>query len=413
MAHVFRPEYTRPVPPHAERCTHKGRPAVRWRGRTGRPVVGVICAENPARCRVESPVWRLSYAGPDGRPAGESGYTDRAASEAKLAAKVKTAARVAAGLLPPQALAPPATLTELLDRFHAHVRHAGATVEGARRQWQRARDVCRGVGAVRPADLTPAAVLAWLGGLKAADRHHRKPFGPATAANYLSSAKSFTRWLAVVEKAEPVDHLSAVRVVRTSPPRRERRVLAPADLDRLLAAARRSRAAEFGLTGRERHALYLLASSTGLRAAELASLTPEGFDAKGMTVTIEAARAKNRRAEVLPVPAAVMAEVKNLFRRGRPVWPNRGRPSQAWWLRGAEMVRRDLARAGVAAAVGGRVFDFHSLRGQFATDLDRAGVTLAKAQKLMRHSTPALTAKHYTRPEADELAAEVAKLRRG
>ena len=46
-------------------------------------------------------------------------------------------------------------------------------------------------------------------------------------------------------------------------------------------------------------------------------------------------------------------------------------------------------------ADGGR-FDFHALRSQFATELARANVSLAAAQKLMRHSTPALTSNHYT-----------------
>lgn len=412
MPRVYRPLYTRAIPPGAVPCTHKGRPAVRWSGRGGKTVVGVVCAGDPSRCRVESPVYRISYTGPDGRPKSEPGFTDRAASEALLAERVKLSARVKAGLLPPETLSGRRTLTELLDRFHAHVRHGGATVLGARRQHQRARDVCLGVGAARVADLTPPAVLGWLATLKAADRHGKKSFGPATAANYLASAKSFTRWCATVEKCEPVDHLSACRVSRAGAgDRHRRRSLAPADLARLLAAAKKSADAEFGLSGPERHALYLLASSTGLRAAELASLTPASFDAKNLTVTIERKHAKNRKGEVLPVPKSVMAAVKKLFGKWA-VWPNRGKPSQAWWLRGAEMARRDLARAGVAAVEGGRVYDFHSLRGQFATDLDRAGVTLGRAQKLMRHSTPALSMKHYTRPDALELAAEVAKLPR-
>ena len=35
---------------------------------------------------------------------------------------------------------------------------------------------------------------------------------------------------------------------------------------------------------------------------------------------------------------------------------------------------------------------------------------LARAQKLMRHSTPMLTSKYYTRPDMAKLAAEVEKL---
>jgi integrase len=273
--------------------------------------------------------------------------------------------------------------------------------------------VCDGVGAVRPADLTPSAVRAWVAARLKAGKFKKKPFGPGTAANYVGAAKSFTRWLCLVEKAEPVDHLSALRRERDdSDPRRQRRALSPDDLRKLLDAARASGDVAFGLDGRERHALYLLACSTGLRAAELASLTAASFG--DGTVTVEGRRAKNRRTETLPVPAGVLAVLEGLLPEKGPVWPNRVKKTQAWWRRGAAMLRRDLAAAGIAATdERGRVFDFHSLRGQFATDLDRAGVTLTRAQKLMRHSTPLLTAKHYQRPEAAELAADVAKLKRG
>jgi len=45
------------------------------------------------------------------------------------------------------------------------------------------------------------------------------------------------------------------------------------------------------------------------------------------------------------------------------------------------MLARDLASAGIAKEdATGAVFDFHSLRSQFATDLERAGVGLAAAQ---------------------------------
>lgn len=43
----------------------------------------------------------------------------------------------------------------------------------------------------------------------------------------------------------------------------------------------------------------------------------------------------------------------------------------------------------------------------------RAGVSLSRAQRLMRHSTPLLTAKYYQRPDRDELAADVNRLPRG
>lgn len=409
MPRVFRPTYTRAIPPAAEHCTHRDRPAVRWRGRGGKWVYGVVCDSNPGRCLVESSRHRVSYTAHDGRPASARGYADRQASDHLMAELVTRSARIHAGQLPVSAAAPRLSLTELLDKWRRYMAHNGAKPESAATLHQRARDVCRGVGAVRPADLTPAAVLDWL-----AERRKGPRFGARTAAEYLSAAKSFTRWCAAVEKAEPVDHLSAVRRRRAeSEATYKRRALPPADLSKLLAATRRSELVVYGLTGRERHALYVTACSTGLRAAELASLSPASFDLVRSEVTIEGRRAKNRRTETLPLTADVVRAVKPLLSGRGPVWPNRGARTSAWWRYGARMIRRDLAAAGVPYAVDGRVFDFHSLRGQFITDLDRAGVSLVRAQKLARHSDPKLTARHYTKPEREELAAEVAKLRRG
>ncbi|OQB34595.1 MAG: Phage integrase family protein [Candidatus Hydrogenedentes bacterium ADurb.Bin179] len=55
----------------------------------------------------------------------------------------------------------------------------------------------------------------------------------------------------------------------------------------------------------------------------------------------------------------------------------------------------------------GRVLDVHALRVTFGTMLARAGVGLATAQRLMRHSTPALTANVYTVLELTDTGAAV------
>ena len=414
MAHVFRPEYTRSIPPNAERILHKGKPAVRWKGRGGRWCIGIVCADNPKRCRVETPCWYIAHTGPDGKPAKPiKGFTDRVATEAKMAELVKRSARIAVGVLPPEAATEKLTLAEYLDRWRRYITHQGAAETGAARQFQRARDVLDGIEALKAAEITPSAVLAWIDSKKGPNRRSTKTFGAGTAGNYIGAIKSFTRWLCLVERAEPVDHLSALKKrTNKTDVRRMRRALSPEDLELFLATTRSSDEIVYGLTGIERHALYLLACSTGLRAIELSRLTPASFDVKANTVTIEAKEAaKNHRREVLPVPASAMAAVKKLFtKKGGPVWPWRSK--QAWYVNGADMVARDLEAAKLPVVDAGRVFDFHSLRGQLATDLDRAGVSLVRAQKLMRHSTPDLTAKHYMKPEAAEMAADVAKLKR-
>jgi integrase len=132
---------------------------------------------------------------------------------------------------------------------------------------------------------------------------------------------------------------------------------------------------------------------------------------------VRAAYAKGRRTDELPLPDDVAREMRSFLRGAdvrTPVWPNRTRSAwSAWWLEAAAMVRVDLAAAGIPERDGaGAVYDFHCLRYQFATDLERAGVGLASAQRLMRHSTPTLTAKRYTKRSAAEMAVEVNKLRK-
>lgn len=419
MAHVHKQTFTKPIPAGAERITVKGRPCVRWRGRTKAWQVGEIIADKPGRCRLESAKWYVTFFDPArGDTRTVPGYTDRAATDALMVELVRTAERVDSGLIAPEAARPKLTLVELIDRWERYVRHDGASAIGARRQRKQAESVCDGVGAVRVADLTPSAVIEWVGTQRLTGGRRGKGISAATASNYVGAIKTFTRWCAVVEKCEPVDHLSGLAKTRDETDRRHvRRALAPDQLDHLLLITRTSAETVYGLTGIERHALYLVACSTGLRAAELSRLTGTDFASRAATVTARnPAKTKTRSADTLPLDPDVADLIAPVVRAAGagPVWPNRVKPSQAWWLLGARLIRHDLAAAGIPARDElGRVFDFHSLRGQFATDLDRAGVSLARAQKLMRHSTPALTSKHYTNPDAAELAHDVAKLRRG
>ena len=78
------------------------------------------------------------------------------------------------------------------------------------------------------------------------------------------------------------------------------------------------------------------------------------------------------------------------------------------------MLRRDLAEAGLPYQdERGRYYDFHSFRHRYITRLAAAGVPLAFAQKLARHSTPTLTANDYTQASLGDLAEYVNKLDTG
>ena len=111
---------------------------------------------------------------------------------------------------------------------------------------------------------------------------------------------------------------------------------------------------------------------------------------------------------VLPLPSSLVPALRAFlvpYRRfpDRAVWPlGRGMTSL--------MVKKDMAEAGLPAVVGGRSFDFHAIRGQYATRLALAGVSPTAAMKLLRHSDPRLTMAVYTHLSIADLSAEVEKL---
>jgi integrase len=111
-------------------------------------------------------------------------------------------------------------------------------------------------------------------------------------------------------------------------------------------------------------------------------------------------------ANTLPIPAALVPVLRE-YLAGRPAW------AKVWNIKGKETanaIRMDLREAGLPVEVNGRVIDWHALRTTFGTRLALAGVPLAAAQRLLRHSTPVLTANIYTVLQIEDLGREVGKL---
>ncbi|MCC6421691.1 MAG: tyrosine-type recombinase/integrase [Gemmataceae bacterium] len=241
-------------------------------------------------------------------------------------------------------------------------------------------------------------------------RRPDEPMAPQTSNTYAAAVKAFAGWLARrLKVASPLAELTTVnpRVGR----RHVRRTLTPDELGRLLAAAEQGPPIR-RLSGPDRAVLYLVAAYTGLRAAALASLTPESLTLAGdpPTLRLDAAADKGGRARVWPVQADVAARLRAWLKdrpSGQKLWPGP-------WARdcaGAKMIRADLERAGIPYKdAQGRAFDFHALRGQFITGLALAGVSLVAAQRLAGHSSPTLTANFYSHLETEDLARELAKL---
>ncbi len=235
------------------------------------------------------------------------------------------------------------------------------------------------------------------------------------------AAKAFCNWLVRDGRltCNPLRHLQ--RLNAETDVRRQRRVLTPDELERLISAAEQSKRKLGRMRGHDRAMVYRLAAFTGLRAQELASLTARSFDlmASPATVCVDACYSKHRRTDVLPLAedlvgrlATYLAERATETEPDERLWPGK------WYRKAGEILLYDLEAARTAwleEASGsrewqerrkshfldledeaGRVMDFHALRHGFITYLVTANVPPKVAQMLARHSTISLTMDRYT-----------------
>jgi integrase len=289
----------------------------------------------------------------------------------------------------------------------------------------RARRVFEECGFVFIEDVSASRVQRFLADRKSAGAAQQ------TVNFYLNAAKQVCRWLVTNRRASEnrLDGMVGGNVRLDI--RRERREVDGDELQILLKTTNigpvRSR-----LTGQQRFVLYSVALGTGLRASELASLTPANFDlmANPPTVRIDAANEKARRGAVLPLPPDV-ALVLRKFLCDIPadmlLWPGRWAAQK----RAGQFLKRDLeaARNEWLSSLpdkdkesaeqsdflryedsDGRFADFHALRHTFLSRLGRSGASPKVMQKLARHSTVELTLGRYTHVNLHDLNAAVEAL---
>jgi integrase len=363
------------------------------------------------RARGKSGKWTAWFLGEDGRKHERAAFPDRARS-LELAQHLEAEARrVREGLAAPGDRA----------RREAAARPVAEHVEDYRRdllaRGDRPKHAAHVAGAVRRvladaaigsvADLAPDRLRAALGRLRAVR-------SPRTANHALGAVKAFARWLADSNRIEvPPRGLLALKPYNEDVDRRRvRRALTREELARLLAAAEagppvvtrrdpRSKSVIGTLTGPERAALYRIAMGTGFRANEIRTLTPERFalEGDGPTITVPACYSKRGRDDVQPIPRALAAALRPWLATRPP-----GVPVLAVPARTAELLRRDLAAAGIPARdAAGRVLDFHALRHSYITHLIAGGVNPKVVQRLARHSTITLTLDKYTHVDDEDM----------
>jgi integrase len=224
-----------------------------------------------------------------------------------------------------------------------------------------------------------------------------------TSNFHLQAARQFSKWAVRTGFAseDPLRVLRPLDVQATQ----KRRALSADELARLLVTTADgpprdgSTGAERpgGIPGPERALLYRMAAETGLRRNELKTLHVADLDLADVEracANVRATNTKNRREAHLPLRPDLASALRSHIRERLPSARVFTLPKD---FRAAAMLRADLAAADIPYEDdAGRVVDFHSLRVTFATNLARGGVALQLAQRLLRHSTPVLTANVYT-----------------
>ncbi|MGO9600989.1 MAG: tyrosine-type recombinase/integrase [Isosphaeraceae bacterium] len=256
------------------------------------------------------------------------------------------------------------------------------------------------IAPARLSDLTGERVQAALATLREGGR------SLATCNHHATAVCGFAKWCHKTHRLREHPLRGVERFNAKEDRRHDRRTISLDELQRLIEAAERG-PRHVRMTGPMRALCYRLAVATGLRFSEIASIRPESFDWKAPSVTVAAGYTKNGEPAILPLPrdlADDLAAYGATLPPGMPVFPmpRRGR--------GAEMLRIDLAAAGIPYRdAAGLVFDFHALRCETATLADQAGISPRVVQRMMRHSTLELTGR-YTRPRALDIEAAASLL---
>ena len=257
-----------------------------------------------------------------------------------------------------------------------------------------------------------AAIARWQ-----AEHFKSSAIGTTTSDHYVTVLKRFGNWIVKPgRKADQNPFADLEKLNDETEIRKQRRVLEPIEFSKLIEATTSNHRTFRGLDNIDRATIYLLAAYTGLRASEIGSLTFQSINfGDTPSVTVAAAYTKNSELAVQPLRADLAERLKlylanrspaSLSITGSPelIWPGK------WTDDGAEMIRIDLAAAGIPYTVDGKDYDFHALRHQFITGLARAGVSQRVAQQLARHSKPELTANVYTHLSINDTIADVERL---
>lgn len=361
------------------------------------------------RVRVQVSDWYIEYRGAGGEKCRERVGPDRRVAQSALARAQDREARRRHGVPDPSDVAQDRNrpLSDLRTEYLAVLAGRDTSPVYRANVAKMLETIVAGCGWLCWADVAADALTVFLGTLRDAPQTGKKrPPGLATLNGYIRTAKGFANWY-----ADRLGVASPLRKLKPYPEkkdrRRSRRILTDPELAKLIAAAEAApRRANTVIDGPSRAALYRVAAYTGLRASELASLTPAHFrlTATPPVVVVEAVDAKGKREEPVPLPGHLVEFLKGWLKGRKPkarLWPG----TWAEQKRQTKWLERDAARAGLGEGVL-----LHGLKRKYVTGLLRSGVDPDQIRRLARHKSVSTTLDYYAGSELPELGEAVNRL---
>lgn len=162
-------------------------------------------------------------------------------------------------------------------------------------------------------------------------------------------------------------------------------------------------------SGEETELIYRVMAGTGLRSDELASILVVHVNLNRCEILLKAGDEKAKRGARQPFKQSLGMKIAD--------WMQKQNKQQKDFLfdftpqKLLTSFEADYKHAGIErCGDDGRTLDVHCLRRTYGTLMARAGVPLTTVQRLMRHSTPELTAKLYIDVEPIDIADALKKL---
>ena len=315
------------------------------------------------------------------------------------------------GLIDPFKEADKTSILEYLDQYHAHL-NTRFSAAHANEQQSKIQKVIKLTKAVYLPAVTQPKLLSALNKLTS-----DKGLAAQTYNHYVAAIKAFFNFIDNELGALRVNPTKAIkkRNINDASLIHPRRAFTPEEGDYLVNATK-------GFTHHPREAvspldrsfLYRLALQTGLRAKELSCLQPEDFDLTKHSLTIQAAYAKGKRTDVLPISESLANTLVPWLKTKTPktkLWSGAYHRGQL-----GKQLKKDMARARklyIAQAPteqeakkrladdflrwqdsSGLFADFHSQRATFITTLAGLTPNIKEVQQLARHQN-ALTTMRY------------------